>query len=94
MLIMDLYGNLAYRFEQFDGSLSLPFKSNGRYHLAGNIVVCSNTIFKRMLDNTAGVFNAVKNSKLVVIPPLPRYLILGCCKQSGHSFNVNNVVLA
>jgi hypothetical protein len=44
-----------------------------------------------MLENTAGVFSAVKNSKLVVIPPLPRYLFSGCCKQSGHSLNVNNV---
>jgi hypothetical protein len=25
----------------------------------------------------------------VVVPPLPRYLFSGCCKQAGHSANVN-----
>jgi hypothetical protein len=90
-VVADLYGNLAYRFEQFDGSLSLPFRSGGKYHMAGNIVICPSTIFKKMMENTAVVFSAVKNSQLVVIPPLPRYLFTGCCNQTGHSLNLNNV---
>ncbi len=89
-VVADLYGNLAYRFEQFDGSLSLPFKSGGKYHMAGNIVICPSPIFKRMMENTAVIFGAVKNSQLVVIPPLPRYLFTGCCNQTGHSLNLNN----
>jgi hypothetical protein len=54
-VVADLYGNLAYRFEQFDGSLSLPFKSTGKYHMAGNIVICPSSIFKRMMENTAAI---------------------------------------
>jgi hypothetical protein len=42
-IVLDLYGNLSYRFEQFDGTLSLPYKSGGKYHLAGNVVVCPAT---------------------------------------------------
>jgi hypothetical protein len=52
-IVLDLYGNLSYRFEQFDGTLSLPYKSGGRYHLAGNVVVCPVTIFKKTLENTS-----------------------------------------
>jgi hypothetical protein len=49
LVVADLYGNLAYRFAQFDGSLSLPFKITRRYHMAGNIVICPSSIFKRMM---------------------------------------------
>ncbi len=72
-----------------NGSLSLPFKSTGKYHMAGNIVICPSSIFKRMMENTAAIFSAVKSSKLVVIPPFPMYLFSGCCKQAGHSPNLN-----
>jgi hypothetical protein len=30
--VFDILGNSAIRFEQFDGTTALPFKSNGRYH--------------------------------------------------------------
>jgi hypothetical protein len=87
-IVLDLYGNLAYKFEQFDGTLSLAYKSSGRYHLAGNVVVCPVTIFKKTLENTGSLFLAKKNSTLVVVPPLPRYLFAGCCKQADHCANV------
>ncbi len=38
--IFDLYSNSSYRFEQFDGSLSLPVKLDKRYHLPGDIKTC------------------------------------------------------
>jgi hypothetical protein len=88
-VVADLYGNLAYRFEQFDGSLSLPYKASGKYHMAGNIVICPTPIFKRMMESTSSIFNIARSSKIVVVPPLPRYLFSGCCKQAGHSANVN-----
>ncbi len=40
MLVFDLFGNSSFRFEQFDGSFSMPFKQAGRYHLAGKIAAC------------------------------------------------------
>jgi hypothetical protein len=52
-LILDLYGNPAYRFEQFDGLISLPYKSKGRYHFAGNIVTCPLSSLKK----SAGEYN-------------------------------------
>jgi hypothetical protein len=83
-IVLDLFGNLSYRFEQFDGTLSLAYKSGGKYHLAGNIVVCPTTVFKKTLENTASLFLAKKESTLVIVLPLPRYLFAGCCKQADH----------
>jgi hypothetical protein len=35
-----LFGNKAVKFEQFDGSTALPFKSHGRFNLGGKVVTC------------------------------------------------------
>ncbi len=83
-LVFDLFGNSSFRFEHFDGSFSMPFKHAGRHHLAGKIVVCPLPVYKRILDNTAALLTLHQTSKIVIVPPLPRYLFTGCCKQNGH----------
>jgi ssRNA-specific RNase YbeY (16S rRNA maturation enzyme) len=55
-IILDLYGNLSYRFEQYDATLSLPYKSGGKYHLAGDVVACPVVVFKKILDSTTNLF--------------------------------------
>jgi hypothetical protein len=87
-IVLDLYGNMSYRFEQFDGTLSLPYKSGGRYHLAGNVVVCPAATFKKTLENTTCLFLAKKHANIIVVRPLPRYLFAGCSKQTNHCANV------
>jgi hypothetical protein len=32
IVITDLLGNYAYRYSQMDGTLALPFKSDGKYN--------------------------------------------------------------
>ena len=36
-VVLDLFGNSAYRYEQQDGNLAMPCKVSGKYHLAGKI---------------------------------------------------------
>jgi hypothetical protein len=86
-----LFGNSSYRFEQFDGSLSMPYSSNSRYHMAGKIVACPVPVFKRILENSAKLLAKSGAANCVVIPPLPCYLLAGCCQQPGHSSNVNSI---
>jgi hypothetical protein len=45
--VFDLFGNSSVRFEQFDSSTSLPFKSQGKFHLGGNVVVSPPDIFQK-----------------------------------------------
>jgi hypothetical protein len=87
-LAFDLFGNSSFRFEQFDGSLSMPFKQSGSHHLAGKIVTCPPPVYKRILDGTADLFTTHKTAKIIIVPPLPRYLFRGCCHQKDHSTNV------
>jgi hypothetical protein len=83
-LVKDLCGNLAYRFKQFDGLMSLPYKSNGKYHLAGKIAACPLTTCKKTIESTAGLLVNKKLPTCIVIPPLPWYLFTGCCPQTDH----------
>jgi hypothetical protein len=87
-LVLDLYGNLSYRFEQFDGTLSLPYKSDGRYHLAGNVVTCPIPVFKKIVESTSPLYTTKSQCSIVVVPPLPRFLHGGCCNLAGHCPNV------
>jgi hypothetical protein len=42
--IFDLFGNTSVRYKQFDGSTSLPFQSQGKFHLGGKVVISPPTL--------------------------------------------------
>ncbi len=88
--VFDLLGNSSVRFEQFDGTTSLPFKSNGKYHLAGKVVTTPPEIFKKVVQKIPPIIQAKGNKPCIVMPPLPRYLFAGCCSDSGHCTNAND----
>jgi hypothetical protein len=88
--VFDLLGNSSVRFEQFDGTTSLPFKSNGRFHLGGKVTVTPNNIFKKVVENIIPVIKAKGNKPCVIIPPTPRYLFSRCCSDSGHCTNASD----
>jgi hypothetical protein len=87
--VFDLFGNSSVRFEQFDRTSSLPFKSNGKFHLAGKTVVTSSEIFKKTVENTIPIIKAAGNKPCVIIPPLPRYLFSRCCSDKNHCTNAD-----
>jgi hypothetical protein len=43
--VFDILGNTSVRFEQFDGSTALPYKSDGRFYLGGKTVISSPETF-------------------------------------------------
>jgi hypothetical protein len=47
--VFDIFGNGSVRFEQFDGTYSLPFKSHGTYHLGGKVVTTHQQLSKNWL---------------------------------------------
>jgi hypothetical protein len=70
-VVLDVFGNGAYRYGQFDGTQSLPFKENGRFHYAGPIGLCGDDIFKRIIKLLGPVLLSAQTARKVVIPPLP-----------------------
>jgi hypothetical protein len=57
--------------------------------MAGKIMVCPLPVYKRILKTTASLLTLHQSSKVVLVPPLPRYLFTGCCNQTGHSTNTS-----
>jgi hypothetical protein len=87
--VFDILGNSVVRFEQFDGTTSLPFKSNGNFHLGGDVVVSSPEIFKKLVDSVTPIFKAKGDRPCVIVPPLPRFLFARCCNDAGHCTNAS-----
>jgi hypothetical protein len=69
--VFDILGNSAIRFEQFDRTASLPFKSNGRYHLGGRIVSTPLATFKKVVEHVLPIFKAKGQKSAIIVPPLP-----------------------
>jgi hypothetical protein len=85
-----LFGNSSVRFEQFDGTCALPFKSNGKFHLAGKVIVTPSETFKKIVENTVSIIKAAGHKPCVILPPLPRYLFARCCSDENHCTNAND----
>jgi hypothetical protein len=82
--ILDVVSNASFRFEnREDGSLSLPFKVGGHYHMDGRVTTCTLETLNTMLNKARPIFDAIPGTKLCV-PPLPRYLRTPCCDAEGH----------
>jgi hypothetical protein len=88
--VFDLLGNSSVRFEQYDGSLSLPFKSQGRFHLGGKIVASPPDVFKKTVAAIIPILIEKKETPCIVVPPIPRYLFSRCCDDLGHCTNAND----
>jgi hypothetical protein len=88
--VFDLLGNSSVHLEQFDGTTSLPFKSNGKYHLAGKVVTTPPEIFKKVVQAITPIIQAKGNKPCIILPPLPRYLFSRCCSGNGHCTNAND----
>jgi hypothetical protein len=87
-VILDLLGNYAYRFEQLDGTLAMPFKTSGKYHLGGKVCVCGEQVLIAAIRNLKPVFELL-DCPILFLSPNPRYLYNGCCDDEEHCIGVN-----
>jgi hypothetical protein len=89
-VVFDLFGNSAYRYESYDGSILTPVKIGGGYHLVGDVKLCTDSIFSRQVDTVLPLLEAAKGVWRIIIPPQPRYLYSGCCTAEGHCTNISS----
>jgi hypothetical protein len=82
-VVIDVLANVTFRYEQYDGSLALPCKIDGVYHMNGRVQVCDREAVVTTLDRAKGIFKALPGTK-VVLTPIPRYLFKSCCDNQDH----------
>jgi hypothetical protein len=54
------------------------------------VVVCPVDLFKRTVKSLAPIFVALKETPLVIIPPMPRWIFERCCYDHGHCTNLGS----
>ncbi len=92
--VFNILGNGSVRFEQYDGTYALPFKSQGSYHLGGKVVTTPPpppATLKKLVENMLPVLKAKGDKPCIIIPPLPRYLFTRCCSDNGHCTKVYDI---
>ena len=86
-VVLDLMSNSAFRFVQYDGTQSLPHKMKTGYHLPGDVTLFENGTISKIISLLEPVLSLVSNRSKIVIPPLPRYIVAGCCLNEDHCTN-------
>jgi hypothetical protein len=87
IVVADLLTNTAYRYEQVDGTLALPYKSDGKYHFDGEIRICTTANLKSIFCSLKPALLKCK-CHLVLTPPMPRHIHDRCCLSLDHCTNV------
>jgi hypothetical protein len=82
-IFLDLLGNVAFRQEQLDGTMAMPYKSDGKYHIEGKVHVCSHQSMSTLIENLKPILDLL-DGPFLFASPLPRYLFNGCCLSKDH----------
>jgi len=83
--VFDMLGPVAYRFRQADGSLAMPVKVSGGFHLLGEATMADDGIIKNCVKRLVPTLNTMCAKPTILIPPLPRFVFGGCCRLKNHS---------
>jgi hypothetical protein len=85
LFMMD--GSVFYTRGQ-DGSRTLPRRGeDGKFHIKGDLTVCSQEIQAEHLNTMKPILDAVGRRPCIVISPMPRYVVEGCCQDPEHVKN-------
>jgi hypothetical protein len=84
VIIFDVLGNVTYRQEQLDGTLALPLKVGGVYHLSGKVRVCNHLSLKNIVKTLKPILDLIAGADFLFLSPIPRHLFNGCCLDKEH----------
>jgi hypothetical protein len=57
--------------------------------MAGDITVCSDTVFKKIVTSLQPILTSAQTSLKIIFPPMSRFINTGCCGNPSHSTNLN-----
>jgi hypothetical protein len=68
-MVMELFGKCTFRYEQFDGTMALPFKYGSGYHMEGKIGVYDDDSFIRLANSLDSLYTHGNPEIKLFIPP-------------------------
>jgi len=86
VFVFDFLGPIPYRFEQSDGSLAMPIRiGDTGFHLLGAAAVAEDSTIRKTILRLEPLLKTMSTSATVLIPPLPRFVFGGCCRDPSHA---------
>jgi hypothetical protein len=86
-LLIDIWSNMAFMGTDEYGIPSRASKSGGRYHIIGSLQAAPRTVFQNGLNEVGPVLDAAGTAAIVLMEPIPRYIVGKCCSEPTHVSN-------
>jgi hypothetical protein len=88
VVVLQLMDNTSFYSSPSEGELLVCEKENdGFYHVSGELVVAPREMTNQTLRSVLQVVAAARETTTVFLTPLPRYMLVPCCKREHHCAN-------
>ena len=85
----DLLSNQIFMGTNEDGMSVELYTDDNRWHISGSLVMALKPRIQKILSRLECLVEACGNAKVVCGLQLPRYVMQGCCQNSGHAGNIS-----
>jgi hypothetical protein len=82
--------NSVYCGSDPDGNHAEPKKIDGTWHITGDLNIRTKGYIKKVLGNMKIITDAFPDCALVVLDPIPRYVLSKCCECEEHIMNFSD----
>jgi hypothetical protein len=90
-VILFLLDNSVYYGRLEDGSNVAARKhSDGIYHIEGEVALCGRETLLHHFNTLKPVLDQIGRKRGILVAPMPRYIVAGCCSNPGHCSNRRN----
>jgi hypothetical protein len=86
-LVIDPLSNSIFCGSDNGGNLLDPVKESGTWHVPGSITVRSKPYLKQMIQKLKITLEHCSECKIVLLVPIPRYVVASCCENPEHVSN-------
>ena len=87
LVVINLWSNTAHMGMDELGLAMHATKIKGRYHIFGKLQAAPRTAFEVVFDNAAAVLETAGEAQVLLVVPLPRYVLGRCCDDRTHLTN-------
>lgn len=87
VVVLFCFDNSCWYGEDDEGVVRPASKSDGRYHIEGDLGIASLDKVTKMTALIQPILEECGDRKMIIIPPLPRYLLRACCQNEKHMPN-------
>jgi hypothetical protein len=88
VIVFHCLDNSIFYARSPDGSRTAPKRGpDGLFHVEGEVTVCSRDVLNEHLTALRPLLDLVGKRRGIMIAPLPRYVVTGCCSNPEHCCN-------